>query len=110
VEFQNDFFFYVDHFSPSFLNQKWQFQEFIPLMPCPSTGPKMFCASPNFLGQCKNIFVFSASSKTFVAAQKTNLLNGNHLLVWQKMFGTGTKCIPVFETCRRTRHYRINEF
>ena len=24
------------------------------LMPCPSTGPKMFCAGPNVLGQTKN--------------------------------------------------------
>ena len=54
-------------------------------MSCPSTGPKMFCAS----------------SKPFVPAQKPNLLNGNHLLVRHKIFGTGTKH---FGTCRRTRH------
>jgi hypothetical protein len=24
------------------------------VMPCPSTGPRMFCADPNFLGQTKN--------------------------------------------------------
>ena len=58
-------------------------------MPCPFTGPKMFCAG-------KNLIPFSASSKTFVPAQKQNLLNGNHLLVWHKMFGTGTKCISIF--------------
>ena len=32
-------------------------------------------------------------SKTFVPAQKPNLLNGNHLLVWHKIFGTTKKCI-----------------
>ena len=74
-------------------------------MPCPFTGPKMICANPNFLSQSKNLTAFSASSKTFVPAQKPNLLNGNHLLVWHKMFGTGTKCIPkYFEACRRTSH------
>ena len=39
-------------------------------MPCPFTGPKMFCAGPNFLSQPKNLTAFSASSKTFVPAQK----------------------------------------
>ena len=48
-------------------------------MPCPSTGPKMFCASPNFLGQTKNGIAFSAAPKDFVQAQKLNLLNGNVL-------------------------------
>ena len=65
-------------------------------MPCPSTGPKMFCVGPNFLRQSKNLSVFSASSKTFVPAQISNLLNGNHILVWQKFFETGTKCKLIF--------------
>ena len=56
-------------------------------MPCPFTGPKMFCAGPNFSSQPKNLTVFSASSKTFVRAQKTILLNANHLSVWHKKFG-----------------------
>ena len=56
-------------------------------------GPKIFCAGPNFLSQSKNLIAFFASSKTFVPAQKLNLLNGNHLLIWHKMLGTGTKCI-----------------
>ena len=51
------------------------------LMPCPFRGPKMFCAGPNFLSQPKNLTAFSASSKTFVPAQKPILLNANHLLV-----------------------------
>jgi hypothetical protein len=37
-----------------------------------------------------------ASTKTFLQAQKPNLMNGNHLLVWHKIFGTGTKCISTF--------------
>jgi hypothetical protein len=55
-------------------------------MPCPFTGPKIFCASPIFLSQPKNLNAFSASSKTFVLAQKAILLNANHLFVWHKMF------------------------
>jgi hypothetical protein len=47
----------------------------------------MFCAGS------KNLIAFGASSKTFVPAQKPNLLNVNHLLVRQKMLGTGTKYI-----------------
>ena len=37
-------------------------------MPCPFTGPKMFCAGPNFLSQPKNLTAFSA-------------------VVWHKKFG-----------------------
>ena len=62
------------------------------LMPCPFTGRKMFCASPNVLSQSKNLTAFSASSKTFVLEQKPILLNANHLFVWHKMFVTGTMC------------------
>jgi hypothetical protein len=61
-------------------------------MPCPFTGPKMFCASSNFLSQSKNLTAFSASSKTLVPAQKPILLNANHLFVWHKMFVTATIC------------------
>ena len=60
------------------------------LMPCPFTGPKMFCAGPNFLSQPKNLTAYSASSKTFVPAQKPILLNASYLFVWHKMFGTAT--------------------
>ena len=60
------------------------------LMPCPFTGPKMFCAGPNFLSQPKNLTAFSASPKLFVQTQKPNLLNANHLFVWHKMFVTAT--------------------
>ena len=42
--------------------------------PCPFTGLKMFCACPNVLRHSKNLIAYSASSKTFVPAQKTVLL------------------------------------
>ena len=61
------------------------------LMSCPFTGPKTFCAGPNFLSQPKDLTAFSASSKTFVPAQKPILLNANHLFVWHKMFVTAIK-------------------
>ena len=79
-------------------------------MPCPSTGPKIFCASPNRLSLSKNLIAFSAFSKT-------NLLNVNHLLVCHKMFWSSPKKIwnspNYFGTCRRTRHkteYNIHNF
>ena len=56
-------------------------------MPCPFTGPKMFCAGSNFLSQPKNLTAFSPSLKTFVPAQKPILLNASHLFVRHKMFG-----------------------
>ena len=59
-------------------------------MPRPFTGPNMFCAGPNIVSQPKTLTAFSASSKTFVLAQKTILLNANHLVVWNKMFVTCT--------------------
>jgi 2-keto-4-pentenoate hydratase/2-oxohepta-3-ene-1,7-dioic acid hydratase in catechol pathway len=62
-------------------------------MPCPFTGPKIFCAGPNFLNQPKNLTAFRASKKPFVPAKKqTILLNVNHFFVWHKMFVTGTIC------------------
>ena len=51
------------------------------LLTCPFTGPKMFCARTKFLSQPKNLTEFSASPKTFVPAQKTILLNANHIFV-----------------------------
>ena len=53
-------------------------------MPCPFTGPKMFCAGPNFLRQPKNLTAFSASSKNFVPAQKPILLNVVCLFVFNR--------------------------
>ena len=46
----------------------------------------VLCQS-KFLSQPKNLPAFSASSKTFVPAQKPILLNANHLFVWHKKFG-----------------------
>ena len=62
------------------------------LMPCTFTGPKMFCAGPSFLCQPKNLTAFSATSKTFVLAQKPILQNANHPFVLHKMFVTATIC------------------
>ena len=56
-------------------------------MPCPFTGPKIFCAGPNFLSQTKNLTAYSSSSKPFVLAQKPILLNANHLFAWHKKIG-----------------------
>ena len=42
--------------------------------------------SPKFLSQTKNLIAFSHSSKSFVPAQKLNLVNENHLLLWHKTF------------------------
>ena len=39
-------------------------------MPCPFTGPKMFCAGPNFLCQTKNLFTYCGSHKHFVPDKK----------------------------------------
>jgi hypothetical protein len=61
-------------------------------MPCPFTGPKMFCAGQNVLSHSKNLIAFSAFSKTFVPAKKSILLYANHLLFWYKKFVTGTIC------------------
>ena len=65
-------------------------------MPCPFTGPKIFCAGPNFFSQPKNLTGFSASSEPFVPAQKTILLNANHLLSRHKIFVTATICKEIF--------------
>ena len=86
-------------------------------MPCPFTGPKIFCAGPNVLSKPKHLTAFSDSSKTFVPANKTILLNANHYFVWHKMFVTGTIRKQIFGptqniwtgtkhfgTCKRTRH------
>ena len=81
------------------------------LMPCPFTGPKMFCAGPYFLTKLKNLTAFSATSKTFVPAQKPILLNANHLSVWHKNFCDCHNIkIKHFGTCERTRHQASSEW
>ena len=95
----------------------------IRLLPCPFTGPKMFWASPNILSQPKHLTAFSASSKTFVSAQKPVLLNANHLFVWHKMIVTGRICkyffglaqkiwtsTNHFGTCKMTRNIKLQQF
>ena len=93
------------------------------LMPCPFTGRKMFCAGSTFLSQPKNLTAFSASSKTFVPAQKPIFLNANHLFVRHKIFVTGRirkknfgpkqknwAGKKHFATCIRTRHKSVLQF
>ena len=69
-------------------------------MPCPFTGPNMFCASPNFLCRTKKWFTYCAmQSQTFCARQKDDFhsvklvfvpaLNAVKFLGWLKKFGTG---------------------
>ena len=98
----------------------------------------MFCAGRNFLSQPKNLTAFSASSKTFVPAQKPILLNANHLyvgsplclaqnvcdchnmylnkfLVWHKKFGAPQNILgPVKGQGQGIRNWKIisttNEF
>ena len=45
-----------------------------------------------FFEPAQKFDAFSASSKTFVLAQKPTLLNANHLFVLWKMFVTATTC------------------
>jgi hypothetical protein len=47
------------------------------LMPCPFTGPKMFCAGPNFLSQPNNLFTYCASHKHFVPDKKMICIQQN---------------------------------
>ena len=65
-------------------------------MPCPFTGPKNFCDGQKFLSKVKSLTAFIASSKTFVLAQKLNLLIEN-LLVWHKNFGPAQNSLRPFE-------------
>ena len=60
------------------------------VMPCPSTGPKMFRSGPNFLSQSKNVIVFSATSKTKFIEWKSSFglaQNVYQFLVQSKKFG-----------------------
>ena len=82
---------------------------FMRCMPCPSTSPKLFCASPNFLSQTLNCIY--CRSKHFCAHK-----NWIYWMVWHKSFWTVSICkvffgLPqkiwtcpeYFGTCRRTR-------
>ena len=70
---------HYDNLSSSFSYQNCHLN--LMLMPSPSTGSKMFWARQ------KIEFHFVAFQKKIVMAQKLNLLNANHLLVWHKKFG-----------------------
>ena len=52
-------------------------------MPCPFTGPKMFCAGPNFLSQPQNLTAFNTGTKTNFTECKSSFC-------LRKMFVTGT--------------------
>ena len=39
-------------------------------MPCPFTGPNMFCVGPNFLCQIKSLFTYCGSYEHFVPDKK----------------------------------------
>ena len=43
------------------------------LMPCPFTGPKMFCAGPNFFEPAQKFIYILCQSQTFCARQKDDL-------------------------------------
>ena len=58
--------------------------------------PKYFLLLQIFEARPKIELNFSAPPKSFVLAQKLNLLYENHLLVWHKKFGTGTICKSFF--------------
>ena len=69
-------------------------------MPCPFTGPKMFCAGPNILCQPKNLTAFSASSKT-------NFTECNHLFVQHKMFGLAQNILGPVEGQGISQHENV---
>ena len=52
---------------PNFLSQSKNLNA---LMPCPFTSPKMFWVGPNFLCQTKNFFTYCGSHKHFVQDKK----------------------------------------
>ena len=59
------------------------------LMPCPFAGPKIFCASPNFLIQPKNLTAFYWMQIIFLSGPKCLWLPQyvNKFLVWHQKFG-----------------------
>ena len=60
------------------------------------TGPKMFCAGPNFLSQPKNLFTYYASHKHFVPDKRMICIQQNCLLCRHKSFQRGTKRSLIF--------------
>ena len=70
-------------------------------MPCPSTGPRMFCAF--FLPYQKLKSILCATTNQIVQAKKLNLLDR-----WKSSSGLAKNIWTnpkYFRTCRRTRYY-----
>ena len=66
------------------------------LMPCPSTGPKMFWAGPNFLCETKNLFTYCGSHKHFVP-EKYDLHSVNMVFVpGTKIFDEALNAVKFF--------------
>ena len=70
-------------------------------MPCPFTGPKMFCASPNILSQPRNLTAFSDSTKNFFAGTKNNFTECKSSFCLAPKIWTSQKH---FGTCKRIRY------
>ena len=86
------------------------------VLPCPFTGPKMFCAGPIFFEPAQKFIYILCQSQTFCARQKEDLhsvksvfvpkvfeeaLDAAKFLGWLKKNWTGT---TYFGTCKWTRH------
>ena len=71
-------------------------------MPCPFSWRKIFCASPNFLCQTKNLFIHILwQSQTFCARQNDELNSVNLVLKWlymQSNFWAGSKNLDRHKT------------
>ena len=64
-------------------------------MPCPFTGPKLFCAGPNFLCQTKNLFIYCGNHQMLCQTKRWFAFSKIGFCADTKYFGT----------CKRTRHY-----
>ena len=63
------------------------------LMPCPSTGSKMFWACPNFLCQTKDLFTYCGSHKHFVPDKKICAFSKFVFSACTKFFGAALNAI-----------------
>ena len=72
-------------------------------MPCPFTGPKMFCAGPNFLSQPKNLFTFCARQKDDLHSAKLFFVPAQNILGFVKGQGINDSTLnksPIPQTGR----------
>ena len=82
-------------------------------MPCPFTGPKMFCAGPKILSQPKDLTAFCAGTKINFTECKSYFCLAQNICNCQNMylnnfFGLAQKSWTSpkhFGTCKRTGHY-----